>query len=343
MKILIVTDAWRPQINGVVRTLEETTKVLIAQGYEIEMLTPDRFRTFPLPSYPEIKLAWNIWRVASMIRQANADAIHIATPEGTIGLAARLYCVWNNIPYTSSYHTKLPEYIHLRFPIIPKSLLYAYMRWLHKDSKAVLVTTPTMLREMKERKFKPRLVVWNRGADFSVFKPTNRGGYIHAPKIYVYVGRVSVEKNIEAFLEIKTDARKVVVGDGPERIRLQAKYPDVVWLGSKDPQGCAEAFASADVFVFPSKTDTFGIVMIESTACGTPVAAYPVTGPIDFVREGINGSLNNDLGLAIEQALKVDRNRCYEYARDNYSWEQCTQTFIKTLAPIKKKAPKEGL
>lgn len=336
MKILIVTDAWYPQINGVVRTLEEVGKVLSNQGYDVHYLTPDNFKTFPLPGYKEIRLAWNIWNVGPKIRKINPDAIHIATPEGTIGLAARCYCLWNKVPYTSSYHTKLPEYIHLRFPFIPKKWLHAYMRWLHVGSKAILVTTPTMLREMKDHKFKPRLVVWNRGADYSVFKPSERGKYLHAAKVLVYVGRISIEKNIEAFLKIKTDARKVVVGDGPSKKKLEAMYPDAMWLGAKDSVGCAEAFANADVFVFPSKSDTFGIVMIESAACGTPIAAYPVTGPIDFVKEGINGSLNEDLEEAIKKALTINRQSCFEYTKANYSWERCARVFLDTLAIIHK-------
>jgi glycosyltransferase involved in cell wall biosynthesis len=336
MKILIVTDAWHPQINGVVRTIEETIKVLTEQGHDVHLLIPDKFKTVPLPSYPEIRLAWNVWNVGPMIREIDPDAIHIATPEGTIGLAARWFCVRKKIPYTSSYHTKLPEYVHIRYPFIPESLMYRYMRWLHKRSKAILVTTPTMLRELKDHKFKPRLVVWTRGTDYNIFKPTQRGKYIHSVKVLVYVGRVSVEKNIEAFLEINTDARKIVVGDGPARRDLEKKYPNVLWLGSKDPVGCAEAFSNADVFVFPSKSDTFGIVMIESAACGTPIAAYPVTGPIDFVINGVNGYLNNDLEEAIKKALTVNRQGCYEYTRANYSWEKCTKIFFDTLALIPK-------
>ncbi len=336
MKILIVTDAWYPQVNGVVRTLDEVGKQLIKQGHDIKYLTPEGFRTFPVPSYPEIKLPWNLWKVSGIIRNYNPDAIHIAT-EGTLGMATRLYCTFNNVVFTSSYHTKFPEYIHMRYPFIPLWLGYKFMRWMHSWSKMILVTTPSMKDELVEHKFKAPIVVWSRGVDYETFVPSFRGMYIHSVKILVYVGRISIEKNIEAFLDIKIDgARKIVVGDGPERKKLEAMYPEVSFVGYKNPKEIASIVASADVFVFPSKSDTFGIVMIEAAACGTPVAAYPVTGPIDFVKEGVNGSLDENLERAIRKALTIDRQGCYEYTKANYSWEECAKIFFDTLALIHK-------
>lgn len=340
MKILIVTDAWYPQVNGVVRTLDEIAKILRNQEHEVEFLTPDQFKTFPTPSYPEIKMAWNVWTLAKKIRTINPDAIHIAT-EGTLGVAARFFCAWNKIPYTSSYHTKLPEYIHIRYPLISESLVYCFLRWLHRESKAILVTTPSMLRELTEHNFKPRIVVWNRGADYNVFNPSHRKPSWLDTKILLYAGRISIEKNITAFLDLKIpNTIKVVVGDGPLLESLKSKYTHVAFLGYRTGVELAEVMANADVFVFPSKTDTFGIVMIEAAGCGTPIAAYPVTGPIDFVVEGKNGSLNEDLTTAIEKALQVSREDCYQHTKSNYSWEYCAKIFLDTLVKIeaKKKA-----
>jgi glycosyltransferase involved in cell wall biosynthesis len=334
MKILIVTDAAPPQVNGVVMTLHNVGQILVAGGHQVIYLTPNEFKTFALPTYKEIRLAWNVWKVSKRIREIRPDAIHIATPEGTIGLTARLYCVRNKIPYTSSYHTKLPEYVHVRYPFISESIMYKYMRWLHKDSKKILVTTPSMLAELKSKQFTPDMIVWNRGVDHTIFNPSTRHTTSDT-KTLVYVGRISIEKNIEAFLNINIPGtRKVVVGEGPLRSKLELKYPNITWVGNKNPHECAQAFANADVFVFPSRTDTFGIVMIESTACGTPVAAYPVTGPIDFVVEGINGSLNEDLTTATIKALEINRETCYKHTLEQYSWNKCADIFFNTLVAI---------
>jgi glycosyltransferase involved in cell wall biosynthesis len=336
MKILIITDAWYPQINGVVKTLSEVGKVLCNQGHQVDFITPNEFKTFPCPSYPEIRLSWNTWKLGGLIRKLDPDAIHIATPEAPLGIAARCYCIWHKIPYTSSYHTKIPEYIHMRYPFIPEGLIYRFMRWAHKDSKAVLATTPTMLREMKEHKFKPRLVVWNRGVDYSTFK-YNENISVDYKKTLVYVGRVSIEKNIEAFLKLKIpNTRQLVIGDGPAMKEVKEKYPKAIYVGYKNAQEIAHLVGKSSVFVFPSKTDTFGIVMIEAAACGTPIAAFPVTGPIDFVKEGVNGALSENLQEAIEKALKVSRESCYLYTKANYSWEKCAKIFYDTLAPIHK-------
>ncbi|MDE1830301.1 MAG: glycosyltransferase family 1 protein [Thaumarchaeota archaeon] len=342
MKILIVTDAWHPQVNGVVRTLDEVGKQLINQGHNVRFLTPLEFRTFAVPTYKEIKLPWNIWKVSSIIKDFNPDAIHIAT-EGTLGIAARWYCTRHKIEFTSSYHTKFPEYIKLRFPFIPLWLSYKFMRWVHSWSKTILVTTESMKQELIEHKFKAPIVVWSRGVDYEIFNPSRRFNSVHQNenrppvKTLLYVGRVSIEKNLEAFLKLEMpNTIKVIVGDGPARKKMEDQYPYTAFLGYKDGIELAMEIANADVFVFPSKTDTFGIVMIEAAACGTPVAAYPVTGPIDFVKDGINGSLNENLEQAIKTALTIDRKCCYEYTKANYSWEYCAKIFFDTLALIHK-------
>lgn len=336
MKILIVTDAWFPQINGVVRTLEQTGKQLEQQGHDVVYLTHQwpGLKTFPLPTYPEIKLVWNIWKIGDIIREIQPDAIHIAT-EGTLGMAARSFCYFHKLPITSSYHTKTPEYIKERFPWFPLALGYWFMRWLHRDSRAVLVTTESMKKELDSYSLHKNLVVWTRGTDYSVFNPQRRTVETTKEKTLLYVGRVSVEKNIEAFLDIHIpNTHKVVVGDGPQLQELKDKYFGVNFVGAKTGVELAEYFANADVFVFPSKTDTFGIVMIEAAGCGTPIAAYPVTGPIDFVVNGINGYLDEDLQTAIELALRVDRCLCHEYTKNHYSWELCASIFRNTLVPV---------
>lgn len=333
MKILIVTDAWHPQVNGVVRTLDEVGKELVKMGHEVSYITPDLFSTIPTPSYPEIRLAVNVWKVPTMIREARADVVHIAT-EGPLGATARMYCAIKKIPFTTSYHTKMPEYVHMRYPFIPESFMYAYMKWLHKPSRAILVTTDSMKRELTEHGFKNNLVVWSRGVNYDVF---NDVGHINHDdtKVLLYVGRVSVEKNIEAFLDVKVnDVVKIVVGDGPKQYvdQLKAKYKDVPFVGYKTGNELAHFVKNADVFVFPSKSDTFGIVMIEATACGTPVAAYPVTGPIDFIVNDVNGYMDDDLSFAIQKCLHVNRNKCADYTKQNYSWKRCAEIFLEVLA-----------
>lgn len=339
MKILIVTDAWFPQVNGVVTTLSTTEKELTDLGHDVVILHPgyEGLKTFPLPSYPEIRMPWNVWRVGKIIKKIRPDAIHIAT-EGTLGLAARTFCYRKRIPITSSYHTKYPEYIKERLPFIPLSWGYKFMRWVHRDSRAVLVTTETMKKELDAWSLNPNLVIWSRGVDADTFNPAERTRTkidIDGIPRLVYVGRVSVEKNIEAFLNIDDMlGDKVVVGDGPQRKELEKNYPNVKWLGYKKGKELAKEYANADVFVFPSLTDTFGLVMIEANACGTPVAAYPVAGPIDIVVEGINGSLDKDLEAAVTSALKIDREGVRTHTVDTYSWAKSTHIFFSKLVPI---------
>jgi glycosyltransferase involved in cell wall biosynthesis len=339
MRILIVTDAAPPQVNGVVNTLHATANELRNFGHEVLFLDPNHpsFKTFPLPSYPEIRLTWNVWKVGSLIKQIAPDAIHVAT-EGTLGIAARIYLSWKKIPFTTSYHTKTPEYIKARVNWFPVKIGYAFMRWLHKPSQAVLVTTESMKAELTTQRLHDNLVVWSRGVDLELFNPDIRWNKPpHHITNLLYVGRVSVEKNIEAFLDLNIpDSIQIVVGDGPDRKRLKEKYPNAKFVGYKHGEQLAKYFADADVFVFPSKSDTFGIVMIEANACGTPVAAYPVTGPKDFVVDHRNGVLDDDLETAITLASILDRTKVRRYVEENYSWEKSAKVFENTLVQIEK-------
>lgn len=338
MKILIVTDAWYPQVNGVVETLHKTKFTLLERGIMVDMLTPQDFRfTFPLPGYKEIRLIANPFSVGAKIWRCKPNAIHIAT-EGPIGVAARMYCVRNKIPFTTSYHTKFPEFIHARLPFIKEEWVYKFMRWFHRPSKTILVTTESMRRELAEKGFTAPLKVWSRGADLKLFNPNKNTLYAmdDYPRhpVLTYVGRLSIEKNIDAFLELKNkfpNASFNVVGDGPDRKRLEEKYNCAWFAGVLRGEELANIYARSHVFVFPSKADTFGIVMIEANASGTPVAAFPVTGPIDYVESGINGYLSEDLGYAIEQCLTIPRHQCRELVEKNYSWDKCADIFYETV------------
>jgi glycosyltransferase involved in cell wall biosynthesis len=338
MKILIVTDAWRPQVNGVVRTLEATIEQAKQAGHEVVVLSHDwpGLKSFSLPTYKEIRLVWNVWKVGSIIKNIKPDAIHIAT-EGTLGVAAGTFCRHKKIPFTTSYHTKTPEYIKERFPWVPLSWGYRFMRWHHKGSRACLVTTPSMKEELDAWSLHPNLQVWTRGVDYNTFDWRVAALPNNDIPVLTYVGRVAVEKNIEAFLNLPHEGFiKQVIGDGPDLARLKEEYqhPNIRFLGYKFGTDLAREIAKSDCFVFPSKTDTFGIVMIEANACGCPVAAYPVTGPKDFVVNGVNGYLDEDLYTAVANCLTLDRRKVYDYVQENYSWEKTAHIFLDTLVPI---------
>lgn len=335
MEIVIVTDAWEPQVNGVVRTLKQTRDHLIKLGHQVTMLTPEGHRTIPCPSYPSIPLALFPGRkIAKALNAIQADAIHIAT-EGPLGMTARSWCIKNKIKFTTSYHTQFPEYLRLRLPI-PLSISYAWFRRFHDRAERTLVPTDSQKKRLKSRGFK-NVCVWGRGVDTSIFTPNNPQ-IIDLPRpILLNMGRVSVEKNIDAFLSLDLPGSKVVVGDGPDIDLLKKRYPDVLFTGAKFGKELASWVAAADNFVFPSKTDTFGLVLLEAMACGVPVAAYPVTGPKDVIKNGITGSLNEDLKTAIDNALKLDANACIEFAHKN-SWETCTKVFAKLMFNNDKKS-----
>lgn len=323
LRLMIVTDAWYPQINGVVRTLTHTRDELIKKGFDVVMLTPEGFKTFPCPTYPEIRLSlFPSSQVARTIRSASPDMIHIAT-EGPLGLAARNFCVRNELKFTTAYHTRFPEYIHSRIKL-PLFLSYLMIRWFHKPSQAVMAPTQTVVSDLQEWGFS-NAVLWSRGVDLDLFSPQKSRKKNKHP-ILLYVGRVSVEKNLAAFLKLDSNAVKWVVGDGPAMASLKKEFPDVVFHGAKPKEELVAYYQKADVFVFPSKTDTFGLVLLEAMACGLPVAAYPVTGPIDVVGDSKAGALHDNLELAVEKAMTLSRADTRAYA-ENFSWENATTTF----------------
>ena len=330
MRFLIATDAWRPQVNGVVRTYQRLDEELRRLGHEPGFLTSDGFYTFPLPTYPEIRLA--------MIRPAQAkqrietfrpDYIHVAT-EGPIGLATRSVCLRQDRPFTSSYHTRFPEYASARLPV-PLSWGYALERWFHNAARGTMVASPSLRQELAEKGLK-RLLPWSRGVDTEIFHPRDTRVFGDGP-VFLYVGRVAVEKNLAAFLDLDLPGKKVVVGGGPQFEALKAAYPSVVFTGPLFGEPLAEAFASGDVFVFPSLTDTYGVVLLEALASGMPVAAFPVTGPKDIVAHGKVGFLSDDLREAAVNALGMDRALCRDYAL-GFSWEACARQFITNITTV---------
>ncbi len=330
MRIVIATDAWSPQVSGVVTTLTQTRDHLRKAGHEALMVTNEGRRSFPLPTYPEIRLAlFPGRRIAIELDEFAPDCVHIAT-EGTIGLAVRRYCLKRNIPFTTAYHTQMPEYVRARFPI-PMTWTYALFRWFHKPAVRTMVPTESMRQRLQARGFDD-VVLWSRGVLTDIFNPEDPVIYDFEGPIWIYFGRVAVEKNIEAFLDLDLPGTKIVIGDGPDRVRLASTYPECVFLGYRFGRDLARHIAGADVFVFPSRTDTFGVVMLEAMACGVPVAAYPVTGPLDVVKPGVTGCLDEDLVVACSGALKLNRRDCRSYA-ETRTWSRCTQQFLGHLAP----------
>jgi 1,2-diacylglycerol 3-alpha-glucosyltransferase/glucuronosyltransferase len=328
MRIAIVTDAWHPQINGVVTTLGKTGEGLADMGHEVLFVTPDYFRTIPCPTYPSIHLALSpAGKMARMLDAFAPHAVHIAT-EGPLGWAARSYCRNRGLAFTTSYHTQFPQYIKLRVPV-PMNWSYAVLRRFHGAAVRTMVPTPSLRRELRRRQFR-NVVIWPRGVDTELFRPAD-AGVLEAPRpIAMYAGRVAVEKNIEAFLALDLPGTKYVVGDGPDLEKLRRKYPAARFTGFKKHAELAAHLAAADIFVFPSRTDTFGIVMLEAMACGVPVAAFPVTGPVDVVRNGETGVLDEDLGRAARGALSVDGRMCREHALA-HSWRRATACFAANL------------
>ena len=324
MRIAIVTDAWLPQTNGVVTTLSRTAECLRELGYDVRMFTPEPYRTIPCPFYAEIRLS--LFPARRLRRDLDAyapDAIHIAT-EGPLGLAARRYCKRRKLAFTTSYHTQFPAYVRKRVPI-PERWTYRLIRWFHNAAHCTLAPTPAIVEELRNNGFR-NPVLWGRGVDTNLFRPSEAARDPRSGPVYIYVGRVAVEKNLEAFTGMAVEGRKIVVGDGPDLARLRADYPDCTYTGYKYGDELAAILASADVFVFPSRTDTFGLVMLEAMACGVPVAAYPVPGPIDVVRNGVTGVLHTSLSRACELALQLDRKACREHALE-HSWQRSTHQF----------------
>jgi glycosyltransferase involved in cell wall biosynthesis len=341
VKIVLATDAWHPQVNGVVRSLSKTVEGLHRLGHEVEVIEPSLFWTVPCPTYPEIRLSLACGhRVRRILREAQADSIHIAT-EGPIGWAARNWCVRNGRPYTTAFHTRFPDYVSIRTGI-PASWIWKVMRRFHGPAERTFAATHTLAEELQSHGL-ARTHIWPRGVDLVQFNPhvPPHSAMAGLPKpILLNVGRVAPEKNIEAFLDLQVKGSKVVVGGGPALERLRAAYPDVLFLGSMHGRELAAAYAAADVFVFPSRTDTFGLVNLEALACGVPVAAYRVPGPSDILGKedrGIYGgrarigALDDDLAAAVARAARSSRQAAADEAR-RYSWDHCTQLFLAGLA-----------
>ena len=333
MKIAIITDAWAPQVNGVVRTLTAVTERLRALGHELLVISPDQYASIPCPSYPEIRLALTTrFGIGARLSDFAPDAVHIAT-EGPLGIAARRFCLDHGYPFTTAYHTQFPDYLARRTGL-PAAMFWPFIRWFHAPAHAILVSTETVRAQLREQGL-GQVVHWGRGVDLGCFGP-------HAPRpalyaelagpIQLYVGRVAVEKNIEAFLSSRHPGSKVVVGDGPAREALARAYPQAHFVGAQSGAALAGYYAGADVFVFPSRTDTFGLVMIEALACGTPVAAFPVSGPLDVLTPGA-GVMDADLDTAIEGALSLNRADCLAAGR-SFTWDASTRQFLNALVPI---------
>jgi len=332
-RILIVTDAWSPQVNGVVRTLSTVADELRQMGHVVQVIGPDRFRTIPCPTYPDISLS--VLPRRSLIRMIEAfrpDALHIAT-EGPLGMAARRWARRTGFRFTTAFHTRFAEYVKARTGI-PVRPIYAWMRRFHGAGHGTMVATHSLRTELVARGFR-NIVSWSRGVDLSLFKPEPREDWGLPRPVFVYIGRVAVEKNIGAFLDLDLPGSKVVVGGGPQLASLQRDYPNVTFTGPRYGEALARAYAGSDVFVFPSRTDTFGLVILESLACGTPVAAFPVTGPKDVMADAVGkiGAVNADLRLAALEALTADRAACRAHA-ERYSWRACAETFLSHLVPI---------
>ena len=331
MRVLIATDAWHPQINGVVRTLTSLAEAAKGLGVSIEFLNHEGFATVPLPTYPNLRLAIpSFGKIARRIEASNPDAIHIAT-EGTIGFAARVYCRRRGRPFTTSYTTCFPEYIAARAPI-PDSLSYWVLRGFHAAATVTMVSTPSLMTQLSERGFQ-NLRMWTRGVDTDLFAP-HRMISLDLPRpIFLTAGRVAIEKNVEAFLSLDLPGSKVVIGEGPQEADLRRRFPDVTFLGLRKGAELAGLMAAADVFVFPSRTDTFGVVQLEALACGVPVAAYPVMGPRDVVGGSVVGVLNEDLRMACLGALKLSREACRDFAIGR-SWAASARQFIMHVSRV---------
>jgi glycosyltransferase involved in cell wall biosynthesis len=338
LKILIVTDAWMPQVNGVVRTLEILGKDLAALDHTVRYITPLGRRTFPLPTYPEIRLALFQRRALTReIREFAPDAVHIAT-EGSLGLTARRICLKHGIAFTTAFHTRFAEYVHARFHMVPEKVIWRWLRWFHHPATAVMVATNTLKHELEKHGFK-HLKIWSRGVDVEKFHPMPGVRLPYDGPIWIYVGRVAVEKNIEAFLALDLPGTKVIVGDGPAKNHLSQKYPTAKFLGALTGEPLARAYAGSDVFVFPSRTDTFGLVTLEALASGLTVAAYPVEGPRDVVGPDVPGGpdvavLDEDLRAACLKALELARSPAPVTPRpfaEGHSWRACTLQFLRNI------------
>jgi 1,2-diacylglycerol 3-alpha-glucosyltransferase/glucuronosyltransferase len=333
LRLLIATDAWPPQVNGVVRTLTELTRELEKLGHAVTAIHPGLFRTLPCPGYAEIPLALDAGgRFPALAEAARPDAVHIVT-EGPVGLAARRWCMKRGLAFTTAYHTRFPEYLAQRF-IAPACLTYEILRRFHAPSKGVMVATASIAAALTARGFR-NLRPWTRGVDRDLFNPARREEAIEFSRpVFLSVGRVAPEKNLAAFLALDLPGSKVVIGEGPASGALRRRFPDAHFLGRRENGTLARLYASADVFVFPSRTDTFGLVMLEALASGLPVAAYPVPGPLDVIGTSGTGVLDEDLRKAALKALDVPRALCRQYAL-SFEWAACARQFVEQLCPLR--------
>lgn len=329
-RLTLVTDAWFPQINGVVTTLSNLVIELTNQGIEVDIIQPSEYKSFPLPTYHEIRCVWRPKGLENRILSFKPDAIHIAT-EGSLGWFARRIAIKNELPFTTGYHTRYPEYIRARLPI-PITVIYALLRFFHTPAQKTLVPAQSILQDLDVKGFK-HLALMTRGVNIDVFNPQQKRDLNYTKPIMLYVGRIAPEKNIESFLKLDMPGSKIIIGEGPELDNLKSRYPKCHFLGAKKGNELAQYYSSADVFVFPSKTDTFGVVNIEAIACGTPVAAYPVTGPKDIITEGLNGSINDNLQTAIQQALVLPKENIH-LSIPQFNWPHAAQQYLQNLSPI---------
>jgi glycosyltransferase involved in cell wall biosynthesis len=331
VRIALISDAWHPQINGVVTTLTNTVATLKKLGHEVELITPDRFKTYPWPGYPDVGMAFLCGpRLRPIIEAFKPDAIHLVT-EGSIGYAARRYCREFGYHYTSSYLSQFPEYFKLRTGF-PMWISEAYLRWFHSESDRVMVATASLEKEMQLKGYQ-RLARWSRGVDTDLFRPRDKD-FIKDPRpIFMFTGRVAIEKNVEAFLKLDLPGTKYVVGDGSHKDILAKKYPAIRFTGYQQAENLARFMAAADVFIFPSLTDTFGVVLLEALSSGVPVAAYPVQAPKDVITDSEVGILSDDLQYAAIKALSLNPQTCRRYALE-YTWGKCTQQFVDNLVPM---------
>ncbi|HEX4300194.1 MAG TPA: glycosyltransferase family 1 protein [Gammaproteobacteria bacterium] len=340
MKIAVVIDTWLPEVNGVVTTMHKIVEELKGLGHETQVLShADGFSTIPMPGYSSIRLALFPQRkVNQWLDRVQPDAIHIST-EGPLGAAARRYCMKRGLHFTTCYHTKFPEYIRARAPI-PLSVGYAWIRNFHAPASRLMVSTPSLMQELEDRGFK-NLVHWGKGVDTELFRIRDKGFLKDKRPIFMYLGRVAVEKNIEAFLRLELPGSMYVVGDGPDLETLKKRYPKVIFTGFRRGEELAKTLAAADVFVFPSRTDTFGLVLLEAMACGVPVAAYPVTGPVDVVTQGVTGFCNEDLETAAIACLELDGKKCRAYA-EKFSWKGAAEEFLRNMVPAREASEPQG-
>lgn len=335
MKIVIVTDAWFPQISGVVTTYQQTVRCLTQLGHQVSTINPLQFPTVPCPTYPEISLSLlRPGKIEKALEKIGPDAVHIAT-EGPLGWSARSVCLQRRFPFSSAYHTRFPEYLRLRFPV-PLRLSYCLMRKFHNASNRILVASESLKCELEQKGF-TNLNIWSRGVDIDLFRPQSNNAKSDNP-IFTYVGRIAPEKNLEAFLELALPGEKWVIGDGPQLMALKSRYPSVRFFGFLHGKGLATRLAASSVFVFPSRTDTFGIVQLEAMSCGVPVAAFPVEGPLALVKNDVNGYLDEDLKKAALRCLTIDRAGCRQTAK-RFSWAYSTQQFLNNLVVAGERFP----